>query len=62
MVIKEGKGMIQAFYKGKKIVEIRNAGYLTDAFTKQRVVFVTLEGGERRVARIDAVELVRVEG
>lgn len=53
--------MIQAFYKGKRIVEIRKMGYLTDAFTKQRVVYVTFEDGERETVRIDAVELVQVE-
>jgi hypothetical protein len=53
--------MIQAFYKGKRIVEIRKMGYLTDAFTKQRVVYVTFDDGERETVRIDAVELVQVE-
>lgn len=49
--------MIRAYFEGKKIIEIRKNGYLTDAYTKQRVVGVTLEDGTRRTVRIDAVEL-----
>lgn len=52
--------MIQAFFEGKKIVEIRNSGYLIDAFTKLQTVSVTFEDGSRRTVRTDAVELIEV--
>ena len=52
--------MIQAFYEGKKIIEIGKVGYVTDAFTKLQMVFVRFEDGTHRAVRTDKVELVAV--
>ena len=56
----DGKGkesMINAYYEGKKIVEVTGLGYLKDAYTKRNVVIVKLEDGCSRSAIIDYVEL-----
>lgn len=52
--------MIQAFFEGKKIVEIGNVGYIIDAFTKKQVVHIRLEDGTRRAVRTDMIELIAV--
>jgi hypothetical protein len=55
----DGKGnqMINAYYKGEKIVEVCNLGYLINVPMKNRVVIVKLENGKHESARLDAVEL-----
>ena len=55
----DGKGnqMINAYYKGEKIAEVTNLGYLINVPMKNRVVIVKLENGKHESARLDAVEL-----
>ena len=49
--------MINAYYKGEKIVEVTNLGYLINVPMKNRVVIVKLENCKHESARLDAVEL-----